>query len=127
MRIATFNVNGIKSRLPNLLAWLERERPDIACLQELKSENGAFPEAALAKAGYASLWNGQRSWNGVAILAEEWMSSKFDASSLAIHQTTTAGTSKRKWMIFASHASTCRMGIRSPARNSITSCVGSNA
>lgn len=69
MRIATFNVNGIKSRLPNLLAWLERERPDIACLQELKSENGAFPEAALAKAGYASLWNGQRSWNGVPILA----------------------------------------------------------
>jgi exodeoxyribonuclease III len=69
MKIATFNVNGIKSRLPNLLAWLAREQPDIACLQELKAANAAFPAAAIAKAGYASLVSGQRSWNGVAILA----------------------------------------------------------
>jgi exodeoxyribonuclease III len=69
MKLATFNVNGIKSRLPNLLAWLERERPDVVCLQELKALDAAFPEAALAKAGYQSMWKGQRSWNGIAILA----------------------------------------------------------
>ena len=69
MKIATFNVNGIKSRLTNLLAWLEREQPDIACLQELKAADAAFPVDAISKAGYASLWSGQRSWNGVAILA----------------------------------------------------------
>ena len=69
MKIATYNVNGIKGRLPNLLAWLERERPDVACLQELKAEDAAFPARALADAGYASLSSGQRSWNGVAILA----------------------------------------------------------
>lgn len=69
MKIATFNVNGIKTRLPNLLAWLERERPDVACLQELKALDSAFPEAALRDAGYHALWQGQRSWNGVAILS----------------------------------------------------------
>ncbi len=69
MKIATFNVNGIKTRLPNLLRWLEREQPDVACLQELKALDGAFPHEALQEAGYQSLWKGQRSWNGVAILA----------------------------------------------------------
>ncbi|HKB54438.1 MAG TPA: exodeoxyribonuclease III [Ramlibacter sp.] len=69
MKIATFNVNGIKSRLPNLLTWLERERPDVACLQELKALDSAFPEGALRDAGYHAVWQGQRSWNGVAILA----------------------------------------------------------
>jgi exodeoxyribonuclease III len=69
MKIATFNVNGIKTRLPNLLAWLQREQPDVVCLQELKALDTAFPEAALQDAGYRALWQGQRSWNGVAILA----------------------------------------------------------
>jgi exodeoxyribonuclease III len=69
MKIATFNVNGIKTRLPNLLQWLERERPDVACLQELKAPGDAFPHEALLEAGYHSLWKGQRSWNGVAILS----------------------------------------------------------
>ena len=69
MKIATFNVNGIKTRLPNLLEWLEREQPDVACLQELKALDGVFPHAALREAGYHALWKGQRSWNGVAILA----------------------------------------------------------
>jgi exodeoxyribonuclease-3 len=69
MKIATFNVNGIKTRLPNLLQWLEREQPDVACLQELKALDGAFPHAQLREAGYHALWRGQRSWNGVAILA----------------------------------------------------------
>jgi exodeoxyribonuclease-3 len=69
MKIATYNVNGIKTRLPNLLQWLEREQPDVACLQELKALDGAFPQQELLEAGYHSLWKGQRSWNGVAILA----------------------------------------------------------
>ena len=69
MKIATFNVNGIRSRLQNLLAWLEREKPDVACLQELKAPDEAFPQAALREAGYEAVWHGQKSWNGVAILA----------------------------------------------------------
>jgi exodeoxyribonuclease-3 len=69
MKIATYNVNGIKTRLPNLLAWLEREKPDVACLQELKALDESFPKAELKDAGYHSLWRGQRSWNGVAILS----------------------------------------------------------
>jgi exodeoxyribonuclease-3 len=69
MKIATFNVNGIKTRLPHLLAWLEREQPDVACLQELKATGDVFPVQALQDAGYHALWKGQRSWNGVAILS----------------------------------------------------------
>src|SRR5438105_8264053 len=68
MKIATFNVNGITARLPSLLRWLEQSRPDIACLQELKAEE-RFPEAAIRDAGYGLVWHGQKSWNGVAILA----------------------------------------------------------
>lgn len=69
MKIATFNVNGIKSRLPNLLQWLAREQPDVACLQELKALDDSFPQAQLREAGYHAIWRGQRSWNGVAILS----------------------------------------------------------
>ena len=69
MKIATFNVNGIKSRLPHLLEWLKREQPDVACLQELKAADEGFPADAIRAAGYQPLWKGQRSWNGVAILA----------------------------------------------------------
>jgi exodeoxyribonuclease-3 len=69
MKIATFNVNGVKTRLAHLLRWLEREQPDVACLQELKALDEAFPAAAIEAAGYHPLWQGQRSWNGVAILA----------------------------------------------------------
>src|SRR3954470_3466520 len=69
MKIATFNVNGIKTRLPNLLAWLEREQPDVACLQELKALDESFPKEDLARAGYHAIWRGQRSWNGVATLS----------------------------------------------------------
>ena len=69
LRIATFNVNGIQSRLPHLLTWLEREAPDIVALQELKASQDAFPEAAIRDSGYGCLWQGQRAWNGVALLA----------------------------------------------------------
>ncbi len=69
MRIATFNVNGITSRLPALLQWLEETQPDVACLQELKAPQEKFPEAAIKDMGYQAIWQGQKSWNGVAILA----------------------------------------------------------
>ena len=69
MKIATFNVNGIRARLGNLLEWLEREQPDVACLQELKAGDDAFPIMAIKAAGYGAIWHGQKSWNGVAILA----------------------------------------------------------
>jgi exodeoxyribonuclease III len=69
VKIATFNINNVNRRLPNLLAWLASARPDIVCLQELKAEDAAFPEAAIRDAGYAAAWQGQRTWNGVAILA----------------------------------------------------------
>jgi exodeoxyribonuclease-3 len=71
MKIATYNVNGIGTRLPNLLEWLNKEAPDVACLQELKSPDERFPGLALRAAGYGAVWHGQRSWNGVAILAKD--------------------------------------------------------
>ena len=61
MKLATFNVNGIKSRLPNLLHWLDKGSPDIVCLQQLKALDGAFPQAELRAASYGACWNGQRS------------------------------------------------------------------
>jgi len=69
MKIATFNVNGVNGRLPVLLRWLAESKPDIACLQELKAPQEKFPEAAIREAGYGAIWQGQKSWNGVAILA----------------------------------------------------------
>jgi exodeoxyribonuclease III len=69
LKIATFNVNGINSRLPVLLQWLAETRPDVACLQELKAPQEKFPEAPIRAAGYGVIWHGQKSWNGVAILA----------------------------------------------------------
>lgn len=71
MRIATFNINGIVGRLHHLLAWLEKESPDVVCLQELKALDADFPIDALRRAGYGAVWHGQRSWNGVAILAKD--------------------------------------------------------
>src|ERR1700738_4111539 len=69
MGVATYNVNGINGRLANLLGWLEEAAPDIICLQELKAPDEKFPAAALRAAGYGAVWHGQKSWNGVAILA----------------------------------------------------------
>lgn len=69
MKIATYNVNGINSRLPVLLRWLEESAPDVVCLQELKAPQEKFPEQAIRAAGYDVNWHGQKSWNGVAILS----------------------------------------------------------
>lgn len=69
MKIATFNINNINRRLPNLLAWLAAAAPDVVCLQELKATDQQFPAAAIRNAGYGAVWVGQSAWNGVAILA----------------------------------------------------------
>src|SRR5437762_3870781 len=69
MKIASFNINNIRKRLPNLLEWLRQAKPDVVCLQELKTADAEFPAAAIRGAGYEAVWKGQKSWNGVAILA----------------------------------------------------------
>ena len=69
MKLATYNVNGVNGRLPVLLRWLAEERPDVACLQELKAPDEKFPADAIEAAGYEAIWHGQKSWNGVAILS----------------------------------------------------------
>jgi exodeoxyribonuclease III len=69
MKIATFNINNVNKRLANLLRWLKAAKPDVVCLQELKAADRDFPKAALENAGYGAVWRGQKTWNGVAILA----------------------------------------------------------
>ena len=71
MKIASYNINGINGRLANLLRWLKESKPDIVCLQEIKTENKNFPEGKLKAAGYHSIWLGEKSWNGVAILSKK--------------------------------------------------------
>lgn len=70
MLIATYNVNGVNGRLPVLLRWLKERAPDIVCLQELKAPEEKFPASDIEKVGYRAIWHGQKSWNGVAILAK---------------------------------------------------------
>ncbi len=69
MKIATFNINGVRRRLGNLLDWLAEAEPDVVCLQELKAADAQFPRTAIEAAGYGAVWRGQSAWNGVAILA----------------------------------------------------------
>jgi exodeoxyribonuclease III len=71
MKVATFNINNINRRLPNLLGWLQQAKPDIVSLQELKSTDDDFPRSAIERAGYGAVWHGQKAWNGVAILARK--------------------------------------------------------
>jgi exodeoxyribonuclease-3 len=71
LKIATFNINNINKRIDNLVDWLTQAEPDVVCLQELKAEQHAFPEQTLRKLGYRAVWHGERSWNGVAILARD--------------------------------------------------------
>jgi exodeoxyribonuclease III len=71
VKLATFNINNINKRLENLLNWLATAKPDVVALQELKAEQGAFPARALQQLGYQAVWQGERLWNGVAILARD--------------------------------------------------------
>lgn len=70
MKIVTYNVNGIKARLPRLVEYLAEQQPDVVCLQELKSSDETFPEADIRAAGYGAVWHGQKGFNGVAVLAK---------------------------------------------------------
>jgi len=69
LRVASYNINGINSRLAVLIRWLEEARPDVVALQELKCTDEAFPTEAIEALGYQAIWHGQKSWNGVAILS----------------------------------------------------------
>src|SRR5258705_3393041 len=71
MKIATFNINNVNKRLANLLGWLEAAKPDVVCLQELKAADSEFPKGPIERAGYGAAWRGEKSWNGVAILARD--------------------------------------------------------
>jgi exodeoxyribonuclease III len=71
VKIATFNINGIRGRLPRLLTWLDETLPDVVCLQEIRTPHAGFPRQDLLKAGYSSVWAGEKNFNGVAILARE--------------------------------------------------------
>ena len=95
MRIATFNVNDVNRRLPNLLQWLQESEPDVVCLQELKTTDAGFPAAKIREIGYGAVWRGQRSWNGVAILARDASRSWSGTSCPAIPRTGRAATSRR--------------------------------
>src|SRR5258707_6138250 len=70
MKLATYNLNGIRARLPRLIEWLTREQPDVVCLQELKCADESLPIADIEAAGYGAVWHGQKGFNGVAILAK---------------------------------------------------------
>jgi exonuclease III len=92
MKIASFNINNIRKRLPNLLEWLKESAPDIVCLQELKTADAEFPDKAIRDAGYEAVWRGQKTWNGVAILTR-WTPTR---GSPVIQVTYRAATSRRR-------------------------------
>ena len=96
MKLATYNLNGIRARLPRLLEWLEREKPDVACLQELKCADESLPIADIEAAGYGAVWHGQKGFNGVAILARATRPSCAASGFRATPTTRTAATSRRK-------------------------------
>ena len=126
MRIATFNVNGVNGRLPVLLRWLSETAPDVVCLQELKASQEKFPEAAIRGAGYGVIWHGQKSWNGVAILARGMDPIETRRGLPGNRMTRRAGISKQPSAGWQSDASIYQTATQPPAQNSITSCAGSN-
>ena len=126
MKIATFNINSIRNRLPRLLAWLASATPDVVCLQELRIHDDEFPEDALRDAGYGAIWAGQSPrYNGVAILARGATPTESGAACRAIQTTCTRDTSRPQSMAFSSAACTLPTAIRSLAPSSRTSSPGS--
>ena len=95
MRIATFNVNNILSRIGPLSAWLDVTKPDVVCLQELKCTDSQFPREALRELGYEALVHGQKSWNGVAILSRTSTPIRSAEACPAILAISKAATSRR--------------------------------
>ena len=126
MRVATFNVNNVVSQLPQLIAWLDVTRPDVVCLQEIKATQAAFPANALHEAGYASLVHGQKTWNGVAILARGAEPIEIRRGLPGDRRTSRRATWRRLSVASWSVAFTCPTAIRSPVRSSTTSWHGSS-
>jgi exodeoxyribonuclease-3 len=126
VKIATFNVNNVNRRLPNLLAWLAAAKPDVVCLQELKATDAAFPAAALREAGYGAVWRGQASWNGVAILARDTEPVLTRRRLPGDPSDARAATLRLRSTGCSSAASTCQTEIRSLAPSSPTSWHGSS-
>src|SRR5687768_13241659 len=71
MRIVTYNLNGIRARLPRLIEYLDEQKPEVVCLQEIKCDDDAFPIGDIQGTGYRAIWHGQKGFNGVAILARD--------------------------------------------------------
>ena len=127
MKVATFNINNINKRLDNLLAWLAKAEPDVVSLQELKAEQEAFPVNALRTLGYEAVWQGERSWNGVAILARNQIPVLTRTSlpgNPEDHQARYIEAAVQGVLITSIYPP---MGIRSLDRNSITSWPGLSA
>ena len=124
MRVATFNINGIRARLPRLIEWLEREKPDVACLQELKCADDQLPIADIEAAGYGAVWHGQKGFNGVAIL------SRGDSPELrriglpGDPDDTHSRYIEAEARVSSPRRSICRTAIRSGPRSSTTSSNG---
>jgi exonuclease III len=90
MKIATFNINNVNKRLPNLIAWLRTAGPNVVCLQELKSTDADFPVTAIRRAGYEAVWCGQKSLNGVCKPTENvgrGGTGKGSATGIQLHRT----------------------------------------
>src|SRR5688572_26849690 len=96
LKVATYNVNGVNGRLPRLLEWLEETSPDIVCLQEIKTTDEKCPARVLEDAGYGSLWHGQRSHHGVAILAKGERPTELRRGCRATSWTGRRATSRRR-------------------------------
>jgi len=127
VRIATYNVNGVNRRLPRLLEWLAATKPDVVCLQEIKTTDEKCPARALEDAGYGSLWYGQRSHHGVAILAkgERPVEIRRGLPGDELDKQARYLEAQMKDLVVASVY--LRTAIRSPDRSSITSSPGSSA
>jgi exodeoxyribonuclease-3 len=124
MKIATYNVNGVNGRLPVLLRWLEESAPDIVCLQELKAPQEKFPEQAIRDAGYNALWHGQKSWNGVAILARNTDIDEVTRALPGDPEDEHSRYIERTLMALRSAAFTCQTATLPPGQNLIINCAG---
>ena len=129
MKLASFNINGVKARLPALLDWLKAAVPDVVVLQELKATDDAFPRLEIEELGYNIETHGQKSFNGVAIL------SRRPLEDLSRGLPGGDGDEQARWIEatvagprpIRIAASTCRTATRPPARNTTTSSPGWNA
>ena len=126
MKVATFNINNINKRLNNLLAWLAKAEPDVVSLQELKAEQADFPVNALRTLGYEAVWQGERSWNGVAILARHHVPVLTRTSLPGDSEGHSSEDRQARYIeaavqgVLITSYSICLMEIRSRDRNSIT-------